>query len=67
VSSFDQAARLQPKDSSAWFQLAQAAQSAGDAKTALKGYKRYLKLNPDSPSADQIKQLIKQLSASGSG
>jgi tetratricopeptide (TPR) repeat protein len=67
VSSYDQAAQLQPSNSSAWFQLAQAGQSAGDVKTALKGYKRYLKLNPDSTSASQIKQLIKQLSATGSG
>jgi DNA-binding SARP family transcriptional activator len=67
VSSYDQAAQLQPKNSAAWFQLAQAAQSAGDAKTAVKGYKQYLKLNPNSASASQIKQLIKQLTASGSG
>ncbi len=67
VSSYSQAAQLQPSNSNTWFQLAQAAQSAGDVKTALKGYKRYLKLNPDSTSASQIKQLIKQLSAAGSG
>jgi len=67
VSSYDQAAQLQPRDANAWFQLAQAGQTAGDVKTALKGYKRYLKLNPDSTSATQIKALIKQLSAGASG
>jgi tetratricopeptide (TPR) repeat protein len=67
VSSYDQAAQLQPNNPNAWFQLAQAGQTAGDVKTALKGYKRYLKLNPDSTSATQIKALIKQLSAGASG
>jgi tetratricopeptide (TPR) repeat protein len=67
VSSYDQAAQLQPDNANAWFQLAQAAQTGGDYKTAVKGYKRYLKLNPESTSATQIKQLIKQLSAVGSG
>jgi tetratricopeptide (TPR) repeat protein len=67
VASYDQASQLLPNDSNVWFQLAQAAQSAGDLKTAVKGYKRYLKLNPDSTSASQIKKLIKQLEGSGSG
>jgi tetratricopeptide (TPR) repeat protein len=66
VSSWSQAAELRPNDSNTWFQFAQAAQTAGDLKNALKGYKRYLKLNPDSTSAAQIKQLIKQLEASAS-
>jgi tetratricopeptide (TPR) repeat protein len=67
VSAFQQLANLTPKDSSAWFQLAQTAQQAGDYTTAVKGYKQYLKLNPNSTSAGQIRQLIKQLSASASG
>ena len=60
--SFQQAAKLQPSNANAWFQLAQTAQQAGDSTTAVKGYKTYLKLNPDSTSANQIRQLIKQLS-----
>jgi tetratricopeptide (TPR) repeat protein len=67
VSSYDQAAKLQPTNANAWILLGQTAQQAGDLKTALKGYKRFLKLNPDSTSAKQIRQLIKSLEAAGSG
>jgi tetratricopeptide (TPR) repeat protein len=62
VSSYRQAANLQPGNANNWFTLAQTAQQSGDAKTAIKGYKRYLALNPDSTSAAQIKALIKALS-----
>jgi len=61
-SSYDQVTKLTPKDPNAWFNLAQAAQVAGDNVTAVKGYKRYLKLSPGTSTAAQIKQLIKQLS-----
>ena len=61
-SSYDQVTKLTPKDPNAWFSLAQAAQQAGDNATAVKGYKRFLKLSPGSSIAAQIKQLIKQLS-----
>jgi cytochrome c-type biogenesis protein CcmH/NrfG len=67
VSSFQSSAKLQPNNANAWFQLAQTAQQAGDYTTAVTGYKRYLKINPDSTSATQIKQLIKELSKTGSG
>jgi tetratricopeptide (TPR) repeat protein len=67
VASYQKAAELQPNNSNAWFQLAQSAQSAGDTTTAVKGYKRYLKLNPNSTSAPQIRQLIKQLAPPPSG
>jgi len=62
VSSYQRAATLQPGNSNNWFTLAQAAQQSGDVKTAVKAYKKYLALNPDSTSAAQIKALIKQLS-----
>src|SRR5213079_1860346 len=42
--------KLTPKDSNAWFQLAQAAQQAGNYTVAVKAYKRYLVLNPSSTS-----------------
>ena len=61
VSSWQKLAELQPKNSNAWFSLAQAAQTAGDAPTAIKAYKKYLALNPGTANAAQIKQLIKQL------
>jgi DNA-binding SARP family transcriptional activator len=64
LSSYDQVTQITPKDSNAWFQLAQAAQQSGDTAKAVKGYKRYLALNPDSSSKAQILQLIKQLQPS---
>lgn len=62
VSSWQQVTKLQPKNSDAWFQLANAAQTSGDTKTAISAYEKYLVLNPTSSSAAQIRQLIKQLS-----
>ena len=67
VGSYQKAAQLQPNNSNAWFQLAQSAQSAGNVATAVTGYKHYLKLNPNSTNASQIRQLIKQLSPAPSG
>jgi tetratricopeptide (TPR) repeat protein len=67
VASFQKAATLLPSDSNAWFQLGQTAQSSGDTVTAVKAYKRYLKLTPNSTYAAQIRQLIKSLSPTPSG
>jgi tetratricopeptide (TPR) repeat protein len=64
LSSYGQVTQITPKDSNAWFQLAQAAQQSGDTAQAVKGYKRYLALNPDSSSKAQIQQLIQQLQPS---
>jgi cytochrome c-type biogenesis protein CcmH/NrfG len=61
-STYDRVTKLAPKDPSAWLSLAEAAQTAGDNPTAVKGYKRYLKLSPGTAVASQINQLIKQLS-----
>lgn len=62
VSSWQTVTKLQPKNPDAWFQLAQAAQTAGDTATAVGAYRKYLVLNPTSSSAAQIRQLINQLS-----
>jgi Flp pilus assembly protein TadD len=61
VTSWQKLTKLQPKNSDAWFQLAQAAQTAGNSTTAVAAYKTYLKLNPASQNAAQIRQLIKEL------
>ena len=61
VASFQKVAALEPNDSNAQFQLAEAAQTAGSRTVAVGAYKKYLKLNPNSPSAAQIRALIKQL------
>jgi tetratricopeptide (TPR) repeat protein len=61
VTSWQKITELQPKNVNAWFQLGSAAQTAGDTQTAIKAYKTYVKLNPTSATAAQVKQLIKQL------
>jgi DNA-binding SARP family transcriptional activator len=62
VGSYKQLAKLQPKNANAQFQLARAAQTAGDTKTAVAAYKSYLRINPQASTAPEIRQLIKQLS-----
>ena len=62
ISSYKSLTTLQPTNADAQFQLAQAAQTAGDTATALAAYKAYVKLNPNSSTAAQVRQLIKQLS-----
>ena len=62
VTSYKQLIKLQPANANAQFQLAQAAQTAGDRPTAIAAYKAFLKLNPGSSTAAQIRQLLKQLS-----
>jgi tetratricopeptide (TPR) repeat protein len=61
VATYQRLAKLQPDSANVQFQLAQAAQTAGNNTVAIAAYKEYLKLNPDSSSANQIKALIKQL------
>jgi cytochrome c-type biogenesis protein CcmH/NrfG len=61
VASYKQVATLQPSSTNAQFQLAQAASTAGDTATEIAAYKAYLKLNPDSSTAAQVRQLIKSL------
>jgi len=67
VGSYQKVTKLQPNNADGWFQLAQIAQQSGDVKTAVAGYKRYLKLNPNSTNATQIHALLKQLSPKPSG
>jgi hypothetical protein len=67
ISSYKALVKLQPANANAQFQLAQAAQTAGDTTTAVAAYKAFLKLNPDSSTAAQVRQLIKQLSPTPSG
>ncbi|HEY5100067.1 MAG TPA: hypothetical protein VII54_08450 [Gaiellaceae bacterium] len=61
VSSYQKVANLQPGSANAWFQLGQAAQTSGDTTTAVSAYTHYLKLNPNSSTAGQIRALIKSL------
>ena len=56
-------AALKPEDALTQLQLAQAAVRAGDAKTAIPAYKRFLKLAPDDLSAPEARKALKQLEA----
>ena len=62
VQSYQAFAKLRPNDPNAQFQLAMAAQSAGQNSVAVTALKKYLALNPSSSNAAQVKALIKQLS-----
>ena len=53
----------QAEQPSLFLQQAFAAQSAGDYKTAIKAYKRFLVLSPESPNAAGVRQQIAQLQA----
>ena len=61
IASYKSLVKLEPGNANAQFQLAQAAQTAGDTATAVAAYKAYVRLNPDSSTAAQVRQLIKQL------
>jgi tetratricopeptide (TPR) repeat protein len=47
-----------------WLNYGSAAQSASDAKTAIKAYEAFLKIAPDDVNAPQVKKVITQLKAS---
>ncbi|MDX6426844.1 MAG: Tetratricopeptide repeat, partial [Gaiellaceae bacterium] len=53
--------KLSPSDATTQIQLGQAAQSAGDTKTAIGAYNAFLKLAPTDPLAPQVKQALKSL------
>jgi tetratricopeptide (TPR) repeat protein len=66
-TTFGKLAKLTPKDVTVQYQLGQSALAAGDAKTAVKAYKTFLKLSPNDVDAPQVKQLLKQAQAQAAG
>ena len=56
-------AKLTPLDAITQFQLAQSATDAGDTKTAIAGYKAFLKLAPSDSQAPAARKALKQLEA----
>jgi len=52
---------LKPKDADAQLNLGVAAQTAGDTKTAIAAYKRFVKLAPDDSRIPQVNQQIEAL------
>jgi tetratricopeptide (TPR) repeat protein len=61
VKAYRRVAAQTPNDPTVQLQLASAAETAGDSKTAIAAYKRFLKLAPDDPSAPDVKNHIKVL------
>jgi Flp pilus assembly protein TadD len=60
-NTYQKLVTLSPKDATTQIQLGQAAQSAGDTKTAIAAYKEFLKLAPTDPLAPQVKQALKSM------
>ncbi|MFL5964580.1 MAG: tetratricopeptide repeat protein [Gaiellaceae bacterium] len=60
-TAYQKLVALNPSDATTQIQLGQAAQSAGDTKTAIAAYNAFLKLAPTDPLAPQVKQALKQL------
>jgi tetratricopeptide (TPR) repeat protein len=61
MSVYERLTLLVRDDALLFLQLAQAAETAQDYESAIGAYQRYLKLKPDDPSADQVRQRIKLL------
>jgi tetratricopeptide (TPR) repeat protein len=64
VVTYKRLAALNPKDSSAQFELAQTAEQTADIPTAIAAYKRFLVLAPQDPTVPAVRDRIKQLQAS---
>jgi regulator of sirC expression with transglutaminase-like and TPR domain len=64
VATYQRLAKVVPNDESVQLDLADAAQRANDVPTAIAAYKRFLKLAPDSPQAELVREQIKQLEES---
>jgi tetratricopeptide (TPR) repeat protein len=63
VGTYKTLAKLSPKDATTQLRLAQVAQGAGDSKTAIAAFKRFLRLAPDDPLAPTARKALKQLEA----
>ena len=67
VSTYKQIVKLQPRNLSALFALAQAGETLQQPQVAIGAYKKLLKLNIDPTQKAQIRQRIKTLQAAGQG
>ena len=67
ISTYQQIAKLQPKNQQALFALAQAADTIHQSSVAVSAYGRLLKLDLDATTKAQIRERIKTLQASPQG
>ena len=65
-NAYKKLAGLNPADATLQIQLGQAAQTAGDQATALKAYKKFLKLAPTDPLAPQVRRVVTALKQAAS-
>ena len=63
VAAYQEVVKLNPKDANTQFALAQTAEQAQDAKTAIAAYKTFLELAPEDPLVPAVRQRVKQLQA----
>jgi predicted TPR repeat methyltransferase len=61
VTTYKRIAALEPDDPNVQLELAQAAETAQDAASAIAAYEAFLKLAPDDSSASIVKDRLKQL------
>ena len=67
ISTYQQIAKLQPKNQQALFALAQAADTLRQSSVAVSAYRRLLKLDLDATTKAQIRERIKTLQGSPQG
>jgi len=60
-SRLQEATELKPGSAAAWVGLAQAQQKLGQTEAARQSYEQYLKLNPDSASAEKARKALASL------
>jgi tetratricopeptide (TPR) repeat protein len=63
VGVYQKLAKLQPTESGVQFQLAQAAENAGNTAVAITAYRQFVKLAPDDLNAPQAKARLQALQA----
>lgn len=61
--AYKKLAAMTPNDVNAQFELGQAAEQAGDLRTAEKAYERFLRLSPNDVDAPQVRSVLKAVKA----
>ena len=63
VDAYKRRAATEPENALYQLELAQTAESASDAATAIAAYEKFLELEPDDPNAVDVRRQLKQLRA----
>jgi len=65
VDMYRRIADASPRDPGVQLELAQAAEGANDAATAIQAYERFLRLAPDDPTAPEVRRILRDLRQRG--